>query len=52
VALFMGTDRPHVLRQAIHCCRNWPAAYEAPFDRDRTALPDSSTQIPNSIRDV
>jgi threonine dehydrogenase-like Zn-dependent dehydrogenase len=23
VALFMGTDRPHVLRQAIHCCRNF-----------------------------
>ncbi|GLK74505.1 glutathione-dependent formaldehyde dehydrogenase [Ancylobacter dichloromethanicus] len=22
-ALFMGTDRPHVLRQAIHCCRNF-----------------------------
>jgi Alcohol dehydrogenase GroES-associated len=21
VATFMGTDRPHVLRQAIHCCR-------------------------------
>ena len=19
----MGTDRPHVLRQAIHCCRNF-----------------------------
>ncbi len=23
VATFMGTDRPHVLRQAIHCCRNF-----------------------------
>jgi threonine dehydrogenase-like Zn-dependent dehydrogenase len=23
VALFMGTDRPHVLRQAIMCCRNF-----------------------------
>jgi len=23
VAAFMGTDRPHVLRQAIHCCRNF-----------------------------
>ena len=23
VAPFMGTDRPHVLRQAIHCCRNF-----------------------------
>ncbi len=23
VALFMGTDRPHVLRQAIQCCRNF-----------------------------
>ena len=23
VASFMGTDRPHVLRQAIHCCRNF-----------------------------
>ena len=23
VALFMGTDRPHVLRQAINCCRNF-----------------------------
>lgn len=23
VALFMGTDRPHVLRQVIHCCRNF-----------------------------
>ncbi len=22
-ALFMGTDRPHVLRQAIQCCRNF-----------------------------
>jgi threonine dehydrogenase-like Zn-dependent dehydrogenase len=22
-ALFMGTDRPHVFRQAIHCCRNF-----------------------------
>lgn len=22
-ALFMGTDRPHVPRQAIHCCRNF-----------------------------
>src|ERR1043166_2764385 len=22
VATFMGTDRPHVLRQAIMCCRN------------------------------
>jgi threonine dehydrogenase-like Zn-dependent dehydrogenase len=21
-ALMLGTDRPHVLRQAIHCCRN------------------------------
>jgi threonine dehydrogenase-like Zn-dependent dehydrogenase len=23
VATFMGSDRPHVLRQAIHCCRNF-----------------------------
>ena len=23
VAAFMGTDRPHVLRQAIQCCRNF-----------------------------
>jgi threonine dehydrogenase-like Zn-dependent dehydrogenase len=23
VVTFMGTDRPHVLRQAIHCCRNF-----------------------------
>ena len=23
VAMFMGTDRPHVLRQAILCCRNF-----------------------------
>ncbi|MBP1884331.1 zinc-dependent alcohol dehydrogenase [Sinorhizobium mexicanum] len=23
VATYMGTDRPHVLRQAIHCCRNF-----------------------------
>jgi hypothetical protein len=23
VATFMGTDRPHVLRQVIHCCRNF-----------------------------
>ncbi|MBS4005565.1 MAG: glutathione-dependent formaldehyde dehydrogenase [Afipia sp.] len=23
VATFMGTDRPHVVRQAIHCCRNF-----------------------------
>jgi hypothetical protein len=23
VATFMGTDRPHVLRQAIHRCRNF-----------------------------
>jgi threonine dehydrogenase-like Zn-dependent dehydrogenase len=23
VATFMGTDRPHVLRQAIHCCRDF-----------------------------
>ncbi|MDX3924967.1 MAG: zinc-dependent alcohol dehydrogenase [Shinella sp.] len=23
VATFMATDRPHVLRQAIHCCRNF-----------------------------
>jgi threonine dehydrogenase-like Zn-dependent dehydrogenase len=23
VATFMHTDRPHVLRQAIHCCRNF-----------------------------
>jgi threonine dehydrogenase-like Zn-dependent dehydrogenase len=23
VATFMGTDRPHVLWQAIHCCRNF-----------------------------
>ena len=23
VATFMGTDRPHVLRQAVHCCRNF-----------------------------
>lgn len=22
----MGTDRPHVLRQAIHCCRNFGTA--------------------------
>lgn len=22
-AAFLGTDRPHVLRQAIHCCRNF-----------------------------
>src|SRR5437588_12087826 len=25
-ATFMGTDRPHVLRQAIHCCRNFGVA--------------------------
>src|ERR1700710_1062722 len=23
VATFIGTDRPHVLRQAIHCCRHF-----------------------------
>ncbi len=23
VATYIGTDRPHVLRQAIHCCRNF-----------------------------
>jgi threonine dehydrogenase-like Zn-dependent dehydrogenase len=23
VAMFVATDRPHVLRQAIHCCRNF-----------------------------
>ena len=23
VAAFLATDRPHVLRQAIHCCRNF-----------------------------
>jgi threonine dehydrogenase-like Zn-dependent dehydrogenase len=23
VAMYMGTDRPHVVRQAIHCCRNF-----------------------------
>jgi threonine dehydrogenase-like Zn-dependent dehydrogenase len=23
VATFVGTDRPHVLRQVIHCCRNF-----------------------------
>ena len=23
VAMFLGTDRPHVLRQAIHCTRNF-----------------------------
>ena len=23
VATYLGTDRPHVLRQAIHCCRNF-----------------------------
>jgi threonine dehydrogenase-like Zn-dependent dehydrogenase len=23
VAAYLGTDRPHVLRQAIHCCRNF-----------------------------
>jgi threonine dehydrogenase-like Zn-dependent dehydrogenase len=23
VSAFMGTDRPHVLRQAIQCCRNF-----------------------------
>jgi threonine dehydrogenase-like Zn-dependent dehydrogenase len=23
VATFLGTDRPRVLRQAIHCCRNF-----------------------------
>jgi threonine dehydrogenase-like Zn-dependent dehydrogenase len=23
IAIFLGTDRPHVLRQAIHCCRNF-----------------------------
>jgi threonine dehydrogenase-like Zn-dependent dehydrogenase len=23
VAVFLGTDRPHVLRQAIQCCRNF-----------------------------
>jgi threonine dehydrogenase-like Zn-dependent dehydrogenase len=23
VATFVGTDRPHVLRQAVHCCRNF-----------------------------
>ncbi len=23
VATFLATDRPHVLRQAIHCCRNF-----------------------------
>jgi threonine dehydrogenase-like Zn-dependent dehydrogenase len=26
VAIFLGTDRPHVLRQAIHCCRNFGTA--------------------------
>jgi threonine dehydrogenase-like Zn-dependent dehydrogenase len=25
VATFVGTDRPHVLRQVIHCCRNFGA---------------------------
>ena len=23
VAIYLGTDRPHVLRQAIHCTRNF-----------------------------
>ena len=23
VAAYLGTDRPHVLRQAVHCCRNF-----------------------------
>ena len=23
VATYLGTDRPHVLRQAVHCCRNF-----------------------------
>ncbi|HEY8160672.1 MAG: zinc-dependent alcohol dehydrogenase [Methylocystis sp.] len=23
VAAFLGTDQPHVLRQAVHCCRNF-----------------------------
>jgi threonine dehydrogenase-like Zn-dependent dehydrogenase len=23
VATYLGTDRPHVLREAIHCCRNF-----------------------------
>jgi threonine dehydrogenase-like Zn-dependent dehydrogenase len=23
IATFMGTDQPHVVRQAIHCCRNF-----------------------------
>src|ERR1043165_134844 len=27
VATFMGTDRPHVLRQAIHCCRNFGTVF-------------------------
>jgi threonine dehydrogenase-like Zn-dependent dehydrogenase len=25
VATFLGTDRPHVLREAIRCCRNFGA---------------------------
>ncbi len=47
VATFMGTDRPHVLRQAIHCCRNFGTVsiigvYGGFLDKIQWALPSTA----------
>jgi threonine dehydrogenase-like Zn-dependent dehydrogenase len=44
-ATFMGTDRPHVLRQVIHCCRNFGTislvgVYGGFLDKGPTGLGD------------
>jgi threonine dehydrogenase-like Zn-dependent dehydrogenase len=46
-ATFMGTDRPHVLRQAIHCCRNFGTVsvvgvYGRFLDKEALASPDET----------
>jgi threonine dehydrogenase-like Zn-dependent dehydrogenase len=45
VATYLGTDRPHVLRQAIHCCRNLGTVsivgvYGGVFGQDSDGLGD------------
>jgi hypothetical protein len=40
--MFMGTDRPHVLRQAIHCCRNFGTVSQA-TDTARQAADKAAT---------
>ena len=51
VATFMGTDRPHVLRQAIHCCRNFGTVsivgvYGGLLDK----IPMGSAEVPGLLQ--